>query len=265
MQQWEQREQRWMKGVDNKERLGSVWLDDRLNARAKREGEPKWFSFPVGHQLSTSLENPFPFCKKFCSSDKEKQNVPEFWVKVCVMNKTPHKQGECLWAFYGPHWMIHGASIHLPPPIPCPTLSLLHVMPGYGNCEFDYFLLHHFPSEMTVFLIATSLVQPFLDPDYYNCLLISLPDSWSPRCPQDAIFSQSVKNFSWLSSSSTVWHQPSIWTVFLTTGWFVPSALCKLTFLKLIFDFPKLLCLKCSCLLPAALRGCCFLEVRCPL
>lgn len=34
---------RWMKGVDNKERLGFVWLDDRLNARAKREGEPKDF------------------------------------------------------------------------------------------------------------------------------------------------------------------------------------------------------------------------------
>ena len=54
-----------------------------------------------------------------------------------------------------------------------------------------------------------------------------------------------LNSFSWLSRSSIIWHQPSIWTVFLTTGWFVPSALCKVISLKLIFDFPKLLCLKC--------------------
>lgn len=185
---------------------------------AKREGEPKWFSFPVGQQLSTSLEN-FPLLQKFCSSDKEKQNVPEFfesrfvwWINNFISKVSAYEH------FMDPiEWFMVLASTS--PPIPPPnTISSAWCLVITVNWITFYCTI--FLSEMTVFLIATSLVhilRPLIITIVFWLVFLILGLHVVLKMLS---FPQSV--FSWSSSSSTVWHQPSIWTVFLTTGWFVP-------------------------------------------
>lgn len=67
-----------MKGVDNKERLGSVWLDDRLNARGKERGRAKVIFFPCGPTTFYKPRKLSPFAKSSAAQIRKSKMFQNF-------------------------------------------------------------------------------------------------------------------------------------------------------------------------------------------